>query len=796
VHTDLTANRLIENPIFGDNEYDLKWIEREDWEYRTFFRADSLLLGHERIEIFFEGLDTYATVFINGSAVLEAGNMFRSWRIRCNEMLKEGMNSLRVLFHSPVIRGEVESGRSKYTLPGGERVFTRKAAYHYGWDWGPRFVTSGIWKRVFLRAWSGARIEDLWIAQRDVTGKRAALSAVFEIEAARGLEVEASLEMVPEHRSFRSGRTRVESGMNKIAIDFTIEDPRLWWTNGLGDAYMYSLRGVLSIDGKVVDESDARIGVRTLELVQRRDGEGEGFEFELNGVPVFMKGANYIPQDNFVSGVSPARYVELIRSAKDANMNMLRVWGGGVYEDDIFYDLCDENGILVWQDFMFACAMYPGDLRFLEDVEQEAVDVVKRLRNHPCLALWCGNNEISEGWHNWGWQRLHGYSAGDSTEIYNSYEALFHGVLPSAVSEHDPGRPFWASSTRYGRGDPRSLGEGDSHYWGVWHDGEPFAMFEKRVGRFMSEFGFQSFPPIETVRLFVPYGDLSIDSESMLAHQKHPRGNHIISTYMEREFGIPEDFEKFIYISQLLQAGGLKTAVEAHRRAKPYCMGSLYWQLNDCWPGVSWSGIDYYGRWKALHYFMKRAFEKILVSPVLDGGVIGVHIVSDELRDIEARLELSLRDFEGSDLWRREIESTVEANASKTYFETSAEDLLDGRERESVVFVTELYQKGILICRNLLFFAPPKRLRLSKPQIEIAVSPAPGGCLVDLVSDRLARGVFLRYADGKGFFTDNYFDLLPGVRAEVLLLTGKGAGVDADSMIVTTLFDALTPTGM
>jgi len=439
VHTDLLNGGVIEDPFYRTNEKDLQWIGEEDWEYRTEFTVEEPLFNMDHVELVLEGLDTYADVYLNDSLVLSADNMFLEWQVDCKSILIQGANEMRVVFKSPV-----ESAMSKwealpYRLPasndGGEEqvsVFTRKAPYHYGWDWAPRLLTSGIWRPVYLEAWDHARIKDVQVIQKSITEKEAQYDIVFEVES-DGSEKEMEL--------FVGGTSKsvlVKEGTNFETVSFVIKDPKLWWTNGLGEQNLYNLNCSLKLRGKVIDREDKRIGVRTLELVRQKDTIGESFFFKLNGQPVFMKGANYIPQDVFLPRVSRDQYRHLIESAAECNMNMIRVWGGGIYERDMFYDLCDEYGILVWQDFMFACSMYPGDADFLSSVEKEVSQQVKRLRNHPSLALWCGNNEVDVAWHNWGWQKQYEINSVDSAKIWADYLNLFEELIPKVVSRLNP----------------------------------------------------------------------------------------------------------------------------------------------------------------------------------------------------------------------------------------------------------------------------------------------------------------------------------------------------------------------
>jgi beta-mannosidase len=485
-------------------------------------------------------------------------------------------------------------------------VHTRKPGYHYGWDWGPRLVSSGIWRPITLEAWNEVRIENLKIVQNEVESDRACLTAVFEVESKCATSASLGILLGSEMVGFQ--KVMLRPGLHAYEVPFHIDFPKLWWCNGLGDAHLYSLTAKLLLKERVITCTE-RVGIRTIELVQEKDDVGSSFYFKLNGVPVFMKGANYIPNDIYQTRVSDEKYRKVIETARDSNFNMLRVWGGGFYENDLFYELCDEAGILVWQDFMFACAMFPGHEAFVENVRQEAVDNVRRLRNHPCLALWCGNNEIVVAWERWGWkERELEIGEEHATRIWRDYEHLFHEVLAQVVDEHDPARSYWSSSPTVEPGVPSSLTSGDEHYWGVWHQKQPYETYSTHIGRFMSEYGFQSFPELRTVKEYALPEDFGLLTDVMKAHQRSPVGNEAIEHYMLQSYRQPRDFEEFLYVGQVLQAELIKYAVEAHRRAMPYCMGTLYWQLNDCWPVASWSSMDSSLRWKALQYFVKKSY--------------------------------------------------------------------------------------------------------------------------------------------------------------------------------------------
>ena len=795
VHMDLLANKVIEDPFYRTNEKDQQWIDKEDWEYRTNFTVEKSTLQRENVALNFEGLDTYADVYVNDSLVLKADNMHVGWDVSVKKYLKEGKNSLRIYFTSPITKTIPLYDSLGYILPanndqGDKRVsvFTRKAGYHYGWDWGPRFVTSGIWRPVHLQAWDNATIQNLQVNQTALTDDKASITGVFEILASKDSKAKVSFGGIDN--GFKSVEKDVDlkKGINTVSVDIEIEKPEKWWPNGLGNAKLYQLAGALKIDGVVADSVKSRIGLRTVEVINEKDSIGESFYFKVNGVPVFMKGANYIPSDNFYNRVDKARYEMWLSAAVNSNMNMLRVWGGGIYENDMFYDMADEKGLLLWQDFMFGCSMYPGDSVTQRRITQEAAYNVKRLRNHPSLAFWCGNNEMDEAWHTWGWQKTWNLHGADSAKVWHDYEAIFHNILPEAVKKYD-NRFYWSSSPKIGFRDLRSTKIGDMHYWGVWHEEKPFAEFKNYIGRFMSEFGFQSFPELRTIESYTIPSDWNIDSTVMKSHQRHPRGNQVIREYMQRDYKMPKDFKNFIYLQQVQQAQGMRMGLEAHRRKMPYNMGTLYWQLDDCWPVASWSGIDYYGRWKAMQYHVRKAYMQTLVSPTEDKGITSVWVVNDKLSDIAAKMKISILDFDGKSLMEKEMPITIPANSSKSYFSSKTTDLLKGMNKKNVVLVCSISEGDKLISRNELYFVAPKEMLLSPTKIESSVAATSEGFKITLKSDKLAKDVYIN-ATAEGVYSNNYFDILPGETVEILFTPKEKGTKIADDLKIMTLVDA------
>jgi beta-mannosidase len=775
VHTDLLANKLIDDPFYRDNEQKQQWIGKTDWEYQTTFNVAPAVLAHRNVELVFAGLDTYADVFLNDTPLLHADNMFRTWRVDCKSALRAGANLLRIRFRSPVNEILPVMAKLSYQLPApndqGEKTspHTRKAPYQYGWDWGPRFVTSGVWRPVTLEAWDDARIDDLRIVQQQLSDQAADLTAEVEVRASVDQTATVIIDNLNSKTVAAQQQVKLNTGQNKVAVNFRIPQPKRWWPNGMGAHTLYGLRARLVVNGQLADEAATRVGLRTLALRQQPDADGKSFQFIVNGVPVFAKGGNWIPADSFPTRITRARYRQLLESVRDTNMNMLRVWGGGIYEADDFYELCDEMGILVWQDFMFACSMYPGDEAFLDNVRQEATDNVKRLRNHPSLAIWVGNNEVETAWQHWGWkQNL-------PASLWDDYKKVFHGVLPEVTSALDPQRPYWPSSPSSNlEDDPESQKMGDTHYWAVWHAALPFTEYEKQQPRFMSEYGFQSFPQIETVNAYTIPAEHDIQSPVMLAHQRHPRGNQLVREYMLREYPEPKDFESFLYVSQVLQAEGIKTGAEHLRRIMPHNMGSLYWQIDDCWPVASWSSIDYFGRWKALQYYARRFYSDLLISPHPEGDAVNVYVVSDRTKPIPAHLTATLMDFTGRALSQTSMDVTLAPLASKSYLSLPVKGLLEAHDTDAVpdtraaVLYCELSVGGQTVSANRYFFRPFKELNMPVPQINADVARTRAGFVVNLTSDKYARAVYLAAPGLDGAFVDNYFDLLPNRPAQVV----------------------------
>lgn len=787
IHTDLMSNDLIPDPFYRDNENKVQWVENEDWEYRTFFKMPTAFSRQKNFELRFDGLDTYAAVYLNDSLILQADNMFRIFRINLPAHLLRDNNQLLVHFFSAAKRGNQRAAQLAYPLAGDVdgRAFTRKAQYQYGWDWGPRLLTCGIWKNIYLTAWSKFKLDRASIFQDSLTDDTAYLTLNASIMS----DIDTLIDFTFSAKQGNLKSTlpiALHKGMNEIALPAKIAQPVRWWCHGLGDPFLYEFYLSAGTDsGNIIYHT--RFGIRSIELLQQKDSIGSGFCFVLNGVPVFVKGANYIPPDNFLPRITRDDYEKITQSALLANMNMLRVWGGGVYADDAFYDWCDEKGILVWQDFMFAGAMVPGDSAFAENVRREAIDQTTRLCNHPCIALWCGNNEIDEAWHNWGWQEQYHYSLQNEEKIWDDYQNIFTKIIPGVLRKYDPHRPYIASSPSIGWGHKESLQQGDSHYWGVWWGHETFETYAEKVGRFMSEYGFQAMPSLSSFKDFTAPGDLTYNvsgknkfSEILTLHQKHPTGFETIDEYLQRDYHVPKDFEKYVYVSQLVQRDGIATAITAHRRAKPYCWGTLYWQLNDCWPVVSWSSVDYYVNPKALQFAVSKLYKTFLVSVIEKEEAYEVFLVSDSMADAAGVLHLDLFKFDGTTIKSLDKTVTARANESTLVFTLDKKKMVKQFDpRQSVLYATFTIA-GNETAGSHFFFTKPKELLLQKPVIRHAIFSLPdsSGNLdfpfqysVELATNAFAKDIFVSGDNEDVRLSENFFDLLPGEKKTLILFT-------------------------
>lgn len=805
VHTGLMKNGIIGDPFYRTNEADLQWIGEKDWIYERTFTVDNKLLKNQNVELVFEGLDTFADVFLNGTLVLSADNMHRTWRINCKNLLKAGENNLCIFFHNVMDKGVELKKAGKipfFQFPNNDQIeyskristLVRKAGYHFGWDWGPRFLTSGIWKDVYIEVWNNVRIDGAHLFTAKLEDNKAFMTVNLDLLSASNGAVDLLLQF--DGRQVVKKPVKLNKGLNKSTFEFEVENPKLWWSNGLGNPHLYSVSITLSNKNRILDQKDFRTGIRTVRVVHEPDKFGKNFYVELNGTPVFMKGANYIPNDIFLNRVTPQTYEYILSSAANANMNMIRVWGGGVFEDKQFYGLCDSLGLLVWQDMLFACGTYPGDEAFLSSVKHEVIDNVKRIRNHPSIALYCGNNEVEVAYYQWDWQKKLNLEQQKIQEQY--MRQLFYQTIPNAIYSVDPTRYYHPTSPNTGYNNISHL-YGDMHDWSVWHGMAPFETYNYDVPRFMSEYGFQSYPEFSTVKTFTIPEDWYLESEVMQAHQRcmaddlndKGYGNRLIKHYMDQYYHQPNSFEGYLYVSQLLQAKGVKMAVEAHRRNMPLCMGTLYWQLNDCWPVASWASIDYEGKWKALHYTVREAYRDLLVAPFMEADTFRVYMVSDRLKSATGALNISLMTLDGEII---KVESKqdvkVEGASSQIVFQQCFRSLVEGADLSNLVCVVSFTDNNNESYRNIVHFVPEKELVLKNPEIEITIKIHNNNLHITLQAKRMAKGVMVNIPNTNGHFSDNYFDLLPGEQKTTIFIPSENAIHENVKVNVISLLDS------
>ena len=798
VHLDLLRHGLIPDPFYGSNERNLQWIEQETWGYRTQFVADDALLAGDVIELVGDGLDTLATVTLNGREIGRTENMFAGFRWALPAGLLRGggdaPNELVIEF-APVppylAKNHRPDDAREWNDPVGGCSHIRKEQRQFGWDWGPRLVTAGIWRSLRLESWTGARLDTVRLRQEHPPGGgpvtvRATAVVQTASKPQTGLTCRARLSL--------DGRVVAESaGSADKPLALEVVDPQLWWPSGHGAQPLYTLEVELLDGATPIDRWSARVGLRTIVLDRTPDEAGEAFRFLVNGRPIFIKGGNWIPAHAFAPAVTRPMLDDLLQSATDAHLNLIRVWGGGIYESEDFYALCDEKGLLVWQDFMFACALYPGDDRpdFVASVREEAAYQVRRLAHHACLALWCGNNEIE--------QMLRTVEASD-TQV-SAYDRIFHDVLPAAVTAFDGATDYWPSSPHNPAGWREAFHSergGDAHYWDVWHGRQPVKAYETTRFRFVSEFGMQSYASPEVAATFCPPEEWNIFSPAMENHQRNNSGNLIIFDYLSRLYRFPKGYPALSYLSQLSQLHTIKTAIEHFRRCQPHTMGAIYWQLNDCWPVASWSSLEFGGSWKALHHGAKRFFAPALVSARHVGleepgvgnllvstlGAVELWTAYDGLpAEVPAVLSWSLRHL-GSNA---EVEAGEQA-VTLRYGQSVKQVVVDftaamtAHGAPNLALHVRLSAEGRIVSEDTVFLTAPRFLQLPRAPVQLNVIglDTNGAVEVEVVSSAFQHRVCLATPGCPGVrYSDNFFDLWPGEPRRVVLRSAIGPALTA-----------------
>ena len=759
-HLDLIRHKMIPNPFFNMNELEVSWVEDKDWWYRKRFTIGKDLLNSDKVELIFEGLDTFADVWLNGEKIGSFSNMFIEQKVDVKANLKEGENIIAVKFASPKKTLEERYGASDVRLGAAfypPVVYGRKAQYSFGWDWGPRLPTSGIWRPAWIKAYNVCKIESFHFKPTlNGSGNISGASIEVNLEAFRGEEVEVRVSLKGHgYAAVKEERMILTPGRNDITFKLDVGEPRLWWPNGYGDQPLYDLEIDVTKDGTSQDRLIKRVGFRRIEVVREKDGEGETFYFRVNGVPIFCKGANWVPADSFLPQVKRERYEDLIGKAKEANMNMLRVWGGGIYENEEFYDICDEKGIMVWQDFMFSCGEYPEEDWFHDEVKREAEEVVKRLRNHACLAIWCGNNE-----NDWAY-KANWY--GRKERFYG--HTIYHKILPEVCGRLDPETFYWPSSP-YGGEDPNSQKEGDRHSWDVWSGLRDYEEYVNDNGRFVSEFGFQSMPSLATIMRYTTPEDRYPQSKVIEHHNKQKGGPERLVFFLAHHFKVPCDLMMFSYLTQVNQGEAMKTGIMHWRRRKFRSAGALIWQLNDCWPVASWSLIDYYGALKASYYYTKRAFDNMTLSLVLNGDSIEAWAVSDLLDEKDGVLEIAVFKIGGAKIFSRIIDVTIPGNSSNLLIRLPLSDLKI-QDPSNLVIVGILKVRSLEPSYDTLFLDQWKYINFVKPKIKLTVARAldKDGRRFELkvVSNTFVKALKLEVRGMEAIFSDNCYDMIPKV---------------------------------
>ena len=765
VHTDLLALDYIPDPFVADNEQRVRWIAESDWIYRHRFSSSPELLTEDKILLVCEGLDTLATVVLNGHELGHTDNMFRRYEWEVNSFLDaEGANELSITFYSPVkYTAEKQAIRSlpgvSQAIPGSPHL--RKAPCQFGWDWGPQLPPIGIWKDIRLEGYSEARLAEVHL-QQDHSGGSVNIEARVVVQRWVEAPLAAEVRITSPNGEIIENEAAITIH-GEAAVEVPIPNPELWWPNGYGEQVLYQVEVSLlradSSKDRLLDQHKYQVGLRTIELRQEQDQWGRSFVIVVNGIPILCKGSNWIPADSFPTRMTDEYLECLIRSAAETHQNMLRVWGGGFYEEERFYDLCDRYGILVWQDFIFSCSIYPlDDPEFVENVRLEVIENIRRLRHRASLALWCGNNEMEWGWVDWNW------NLPEQQDLKAAYDLFFHHTLPEWCQTEDPDHPYWPSSPSSDTPfvDPNDQRQGDSHYWDVWHGGEPFTSYRNQYPRFMSEFGFQALPPLATIRTYADEAEWNMTSYIMEQHQKNASGNSLMVGQMLDTFRLPKDFVSMVYLSMALQAEGIRYGVEHWRRHPDRVAGILYWQLNDCWPVASWSSLDYFGRWKALHYAARRFYAPLMLSIEDKTPEQGVYVSNDGLEPWEGTVNWSLETLEGEVLTSGHAPVKVAPQASTLVCKLDFSSQITYDNLRKLIFIAELWQGDQFVTRQTASFVPIKHLSLTDPAITVNLQSQNGELIAELSSHFLALLVEVSLISADVVFSDNYFNLPSG----------------------------------
>ena len=785
VYTDLLRNGNMEDPFFNDNELKALKLMDEDYEYVTQFACGEDIRSSRKALLRFDGVDTIADIYLNDAKIGSPDNMHRTWEYEVKELLKPEENELRVVFHSPT--KYIEEAFKISQTHGSEDamdgfVNIRKAHCMFGWDWGAHLPDAGLFRPVTLLGMDEVRIDSVYITQKHTDGQ---VELTFDVEANSGAGTpEFAVCGGNESGLHYSVKVTDPEGTVLTAenspVTMTITEPMLWWPNGYGRQDLYTVEVTLMQGETVTDTWERRIGLRTLTMHREKDQWGESFACQVNGVDIFAMGADYIPEDHLLGRVTPQTTRTLLEKAKWANFNAIRVWGGGYYPEDWFYDICDELGLVVWQDFMFACAVYDLTPEFEANIRAEFVDNIKRLRHHASLGLWCGNNEMED----FVAQRNEWVT---KPQEVRDYLFMYERIIPEVLRKYDPQTFYWPSSPSSGGSfdDAQDPNRGDVHYWQVWHGNKPFTEYRKYFFRYISEFGFQSFPTMKTIeKISDDPADYNIFSYVMEKHQRNGSANGKIMNYMQQTYRYPSDFQTVLYASQLLQADGIRYGVEHFRRNRGRCMGAIYWQLNDCWPVASWSSIDYCGRLKALHYYAKRFFAPLMLSCEEQGLMTAGKDLNRQYFDFEKSIRLNVANetMQEEKVTVRWALRNAKAEIIKSGEETVTVPALTSVWMDKVEFPEadiyceyasyEMEKDGEIISAGTVNFSYPKYFRYEDPHLRCSVN----GDEITVTADAYAKSVEILNENEDLILSDNYFDMNGGTRT-VKIESGDPSGL-------------------
>lgn len=780
VYNDLSSNGEVEDPYYRDNEKKVLEVFKHDYEYERKFKVDRELLDCNKILLHCDGLDTVTKIFINNKFLADTSNMHRVFEFDIKNLLVEGENIIKIIFYSPI--NYITQRYNEKPIWGANAMkgfpYIRKGHYMFGWDWGPQVPDMGIWRDIYLIGIENGRIEDVHIRQQHYDNK---VNLKINVQTFDWLERENKLRIrmiSPENKVI----SEIERSSKQNNFELCVENPELWWPHGYGEQPLYKLQVILNSEE---DFKEYKIGLRKIKIRREKDKWGESFEFNVNDISIFAMGADYIPEDNVLATCNKERTKKLIEDSIEANMNCIRVWGGGVYPDDYFYELCDEFGLVVWQDFMFACADYEMSSEFEKNISKEIEDNVKRIRHHACLGIWCGNNENESAVKLWGIEVR--------KTTFDEYIKQYEKVIPEIVNRLDPDTFYWPSSPSKG-GRFENLHKdnmGDDHYWDVWHGFKLFTDFKKHYFRFVSEFGFEAMPDIKTVENYTRKEDRNPFSYVMDCHQKCDGGNGKMIYYIAEYLKYPWTLEDFLYESQIMQAEAIKFGVEHWRRNRGQCMGAIYWQLNDCWPTASWSSIDYFGRWKALHYFAKKFFNPVLVSADILENKAQIYVVNERREPLTANLNWKIRDNEGTILQEGNDNIQIASLTSAKVSYLKIDENINARKN---YLEYKVVSDGEILSFGNILFTKPKYFMFLRPEIEFSILEKDKYFIINIKSKRFAKYVCLSLKNADCKFSDNYFDIAGGETISIILNKDSlsnvlSADMVKDELCIKSIYD-------